>query len=137
MNIFKKYKQEILYMAFGCVVTVVNWAVYSLLVTVFNVGVTLSNAVAWFLAVIVAFITNKLYVFESRSKGLRALSKEVIGFFMTRTVTGLLDVFLPTILIGLGLNGALFGIDGFYAKLVVNGIVIILNYLFSKLLIFK
>lgn len=137
MNVLKKYKQEILYMAFGCVVTVVNWAVYSLLVTVFNVGVTLSNAVAWFLAVIVAFITNKLYVFESRSKGLRALSKEVIGFFMTRIGTGLLDVFLPTILIGLGLNGALFGIDGFYAKLVVNGIVIILNYLFSKLLIFK
>ncbi len=137
MNLFKKYKQEIMYMIFGCLVTVVNWAVYTSMVAVLNLGITVSNAVAWFLSVVVAFVTNKLYVFESHSKGLRALSKEVIGFFLTRTGTGLLDVFLPTILIGIGLSGSLFSIDGFYAKLVVNALVIILNYIFSKKLVFK
>ena len=137
MKLLKKYKQEVLYLVFGVVATVVNWIVYSLLVTLFNCGITISNAIAWLVAVIVAFITNKIYVFESHSRDFKTLIKEIFGFFMSRLSTGVLDVFLPTLLILIGINGSFLSIEGFYAKIIVNVIVIILNYVLSKVFVFK
>ena len=137
MNLLKKYKQEILYLVFGVVVTVVNWIVYTLLVTLFDFGITLSNAIAWFIAVIVAFITNKIYVFESHTRDFKTLVKEIFGFFMSRVTTGVLDVFLPTLLILIGINGSFLSIEGFYAKIIVNVVVVVLNYVLSKVFVFK
>jgi putative flippase GtrA len=137
MKLIKKYKQEIMYLIFGGVVTLVNWIIYSVLVVFLSVGVTTANAGAWVIAVIVAFITNKIYVFESRRMGFKEISKEIISFFLSRVSTGLLDVFLPTVLIAVGISGSLFAIDGFYAKLIANVVVIILNYILSKKFVFK
>lgn len=136
-NFYLKYKEQILYLVFGVIVTLVNWVIYAVFVAVVDVGITLSNAVAWFAAVITAFVTNKMYVFENKATGKLDLIKEAVMFLLSRISTGIFEIIAPTVLVFIGLDGMLFGIDAFYAKLIVNIIVVILNYILSKKLVFK
>lgn len=129
--------QEIIrYLIFGVGTTVVNWLVYTLCVTLLHLDITLSNAIAWVVSVLFAFVTNKLWVFQSDSKN-KDLIKEIALFFSARMATGVLEIFLPSILVSIGLNQSLFGIPGFAAKMTVTVLVIILNYIFSKKVVFK
>ncbi len=136
-------KEIISYLFFGVMTTLVNFVTYSLLVKfVFdnNPGdsqVTLSNGIAWCTAVIFAFFTNKLFVFESKSFAPLTFMKELLSFVGARIVTGLMETFIPTLLINAGLDGTLFGVKGLIAKLVIAIAVIILNYVFSKLVSFR
>lgn len=136
-------KEIISYLFFGVMTTLVNFVTYSLLVKlVFNgdpsdTQVTISNAVAWCAAVIFAFFTNKLLVFESKSFKPLVFIKEFTSFVGARIVTGLMETFFPTWLMKAGLNQELFGVKGLPAKLVVAIVVIILNYVFSKLISFR
>ena len=134
---FQKHRELIAYLFFGVTTTLVNWCIYSLLHTLFSVDMTLSNAFAWLGAVIYAFITNKLFVFESRSFQSRQVLKEAIAFFASRGLSGLVEIFLPTLLFALGLKGALFGIDGGIAKALVSILIIVMNYVLSKFLVFR
>ena len=86
-----KYKEVIMYLIFGVATTLVNWIVYSLLMKTSVVNMTVSNAIAWFTAVVFAYITNKLFVFESRSWNLTAVWKEVVKFFGARIATGVIE----------------------------------------------
>lgn len=136
-------KEIISYLFFGVMTTLVNFITYSLLVK-FAFGnnpdssqVTLSNGIAWCAAVIFAFFTNKLFVFESKSFAPLTFMKEFFSFVGARIVTGLMETFIPTLLINAGLDGTLFGVKGLIAKLVVAIAVIILNYVFSKLISFR
>ena len=88
-------------------------------------------------AVIFAFVTNKIWVFESKSWKPSVALKEFWLFVAARLITGVLEWFGVPLLVAIGLNQPLFGIDGFVAKILVSVIVIILNYVFSKLIIFK
>lgn len=135
-DLFNKYREIIMYLIFGVSTTAVNWIVYTVLVAVFHLEITLSNAVAWVCAVLFAFVTNKLFVFRSDASGL-AVFREAAAFFGARIFSGLFEVFLPTLLISLGVDGKLFGIDGFIAKLIVSVLIIIMNYVLSKLLVFR
>ena len=138
MKIFyNKYKEQILYLVFGVIVTLVNWIVYALLVAAVNLGITVSNAIAWVAAVVTAFITNKLFVFESKNTDKISVLKEAAAFLLARISTGIFEVVAPSLLFLIGLDGMLFGIDGFYAKLIVSVIVVILNYILSKKIVFK
>ena len=65
INLFKKHKEIILYLIFGVATTAVSFIVYSLLVTA-GLDMTVSNGIAWLAAVTFAFVTNKLFVFESK-----------------------------------------------------------------------
>ena len=135
MNIrqrFSRYKEILLYLLFGVATTAVNFAVYSVAVELLHWDLTLGNAVAWLCAVIFAFITNKLLVFNSRSFRCLTLLKEGLSFFGARAASGVIEVVVPPWLYGLGLTADLFGIKGITAKLLVSVIVIVLNYIFSK-----
>lgn len=136
-ELYYKYKEQILYLAFGVIVTLVNWVVYAVLVAIINIGITASNAVAWIAAVVTAFITNKLFVFQSKNTDKISVIKEAAAFLLSRVSTGVFEVVAPSILFAVGLDGMLFGIDGFYAKLIVSIIVVILNYILSKKFVFK
>lgn len=136
-KLYEKYKELIHYIFFGGATTAVNWLVYALLVEVFHADITLSNAIAWLAAVIFAFITNKLFVFESKSFASAVIWKEALSFLGSRLLSGLLEIVGPTALMAIGLDMPLFGIDGFAAKLVVSIGVIVLNYVLSKLLVFR
>lgn len=136
-ELFKKYREIIVYVIFGVLTTLVNWAVYTVMVKYLGIDMTVSNGVAWVAGVIFAFVTNKLYVFRSKSKKAATVLREFFSFVGARVVTGLMETFLPTLLVNLGLNQTVFGIKGAIAKLIVSVAVVILNYVFSKLIVFR
>ena len=126
-----------MYLIFGVSTTLVNWVVYTPLVNLAGVNTTLANGIAWFVAVLYAYVTNKLFVFESKSWKASVLVREILSFFGARVASGVFEIFLPEILMKLGLNQTFFGIEGGIAKIVVSVLVIVLNYIFSKLFVFR
>ena len=143
-ELFIKYKEIIMYLIFGVATTGVNWVVYSLLMKAVlvhapgsdDVKMTVSNVIAWIAAVIFAFITNKLWVFESKSWVPKVAAREFVSFVVSRLATGVIEWFGPLLLFKIGLDQDLFGVKGFVAKIVCSVLVVILNYVFSKLLVF-
>lgn len=141
-ELFIKYKEIIMYLIFGVATTGVNWVVYSLLMKAVlvhapgsdDVKMTVSNVIAWIAAVIFAFITNKLWVFESKSWVPKVAAREFVSFVVSRLATGVIEWFGPLLLFKIGLDQDLFGVKGFVAKIVCSVLVVILNYVFSKLL---
>ena len=136
-ELLKKYKEIIMYLFFGVTTTLVNWVVYTPLVNVLDAHTFVANGAAWFVAVVYAYITNKLFVFESKSWKASVLAYEILSFFGARAASGVFETFLPEILMKLGLNQTFFGIEGGIAKIVVSVLVIVLNYIFSKLFVFR
>ena len=128
----EKYRQVGLYLFFGVTTTAVNWLIYTPLQGI--LGMTAANALAWLGAVLYAFVTNKLFVFESRGG---AWVQEGLKFFGARMFSGLLEIFLPTALFGLGLNMPLLTVEGGVAKALVSVLIIVLNYVTSKFLVFR
>lgn len=145
-NLFIKYKEIIMYLIMGGATTVVNWGAYAAAVSLihlnqtilgFDADLLISNIIAWTLAVIFAYVTNKIFVFESYSWKLKFVVKEFIAFVIARLATGILEIVGVPFLVNLGLNQTIGGIEGMVSKIVVSIIVVILNYVFSKLFIFK
>ncbi len=126
-----KYRETILYLVFGVLSTIVNIVTYLFATRTLNLGFLLSNWIAWITAVIFAYITNKFFVFESTKRDIRFIVKEFGAFISCRIVSGVIEMIIMFVMINLLL------IDDFIVKLVTNVVVIILNFLFSKLFIFK
>ncbi len=137
INLFKKHREGFLYILFGAATTVSNWITYCICVELFQLGITVSNAIACFVAVSFAFVTNKIFVFRSRNKDAKTVIREAASFVASRGATGVIDIFAPELLIKIGLTATLFGIDGFFAKFVTSFAVIVLNYVLSKVFVFK
>ncbi len=156
--LFVKYKEIIMYIIFGVLTTLVNWVVYTVLIKIFGGAaesetvmfalfgkditmkifyIFIANFVAWVAGVVFAFVTNKIWVFESKSWRFGLVMKELWLFVAARLLTGVLEWFGVPALVAAGLDQPLFGIDGFLAKVIVSVIVVILNYVFSKLIIFR
>ena len=135
--VLKKYKEIVLYLVFGVSTTLVNWGIYMVLTGLLAIEMTISNAIAWAGAVFFAFVTNKLFVFESKATSFKLLLREILTFISARIVSGVFEIFLPTVLYSWGLRHSFWGIEGFVAKVIVSVIVIILNYVLSKLVVFK
>ncbi len=135
-------KEIIMYLIFGVLTTAVNYAATILLrkfvFTSQESGqFTLCNAAAWAVSVIFAFFTNKLFVFESKSFAPAVFAKEFLTFVSARAVSGIIEIFMPELLMKAGLDQTLFGVKGMPAKLAVSIFVIIFNYVFSKLVSFR
>lgn len=131
----RKHREVIAYFFFGAGTSLANVLLYAAFVPI--LGITLSNAIAWLGAVIFAFVTNKLFVFNSKSWAWKTLLKETGTFLGARIFSGILEIVLPTVLFYVGLDQDLFGIEGFLAKIIVSVIVIILNYVLSKRIVFR
>lgn len=128
MLVLNKYKQLISYLIFGVLTTLVNIIVYYLFSSILNINYLISNGIAWIISVTFAYITNKLYVFESDNEN---VILELIKFYISRLTTGVIDIVLMWLFV------VIFIVNDMYAKIIVNIIVIILNYIFSKFFIFK
>ena len=131
-----KNREIIIYIIVGGATTLVDWGVYAVLAAI-DININISNILAWAAAVVFAFFTNKLFVFESKSFEPALVTKEAVLFFGARVFSGILEIIGLPLLLWLGLDQSLFGIDGFLAKILLSVIVMILNYIFSKLWIFK
>ncbi len=124
-------KETILYLVFGILTTAINIAVCGLLSDILKWDIYLSNTIAWILSVIFAFVTNKIFVFNSKSTDKKVLLKETV-FFFNRSFD-----FLGFDMLVVWLMADLWGINVWIVKIISNIIVIIMNYIFSKLFIFN
>lgn len=130
-NIYLKYKEQISYLFFGVITTVVNFIVYFALTNVFNINELVSNSFAWIASVLFAFVTNKLFVFDSKNTDQKTLVREVFGFAGARIVS----FGIETVIMYIGINLLL--INDVFVKVFTNVLVIIINYILSKLIVFK
>lgn len=131
ISLMKKYKSFIAYAIFGVFTTVVNIVTYNLCYYKTGMSNALSNILAWILAVTFAYLTNKVWVFGSVSWKWNVLRKEVISFISCRLVTGIMDLAIMYICVDV------IGWHAMLMKIISNILVIVLNYVFSKLVIFK
>lgn len=143
-ELFLKYKEIIMYLIFGVLTTVVSWGSYALFEILLGVFIkeaivlsSVANVLSWIIAVLFAFVTNKLWVFESKSWKGSVLVKELGSFVGSRLLTGVLEWFGVPLLMLIGLDQSILGIEGMLAKILISVIVVILNYILSKLLVFR
>ena len=144
-KLFVKYKELITYVIFGVLTTLVNFFAFWLFTKILGEELYLiNNAIAWVVGVIFAYITNKLFVFESKSWDLKVVTKEITGFLGARIFSFLVEeggMFLFITVLGLGeksltiLNLTITG--QFIVKILLAVIVVVMNYVFSKFFIFK
>ena len=137
-KMYGKYREIILYLFFGGCTTLINIVAYYLCYSVAGIPNVPSTCIAWVIAVLFAYLTNKVFVFQSRSFKRDVLIREGLQFFGCRLLTGLLDV--AVMFVTVDLLHLLENVIPHYEilwKTVSNIIVIILNYIASKLLIFK
>lgn len=126
--IFKKYKEALSYLFYGVLTTLVNWGVFQVLNDTFSVNWEYANVIAWIAAVVFAYITNRKYVFKSISPN---IIREFLFFTQLRFLSLLLDMLAMYILI------EMITITPFMSKVITGILVLILNYIFSKKIIFK
>lgn len=124
----KLERELFLYMFFGVLTTLVNIAVYLFFTRLLGVNYLISNILAWTLSVLFAYVTNRIWVFESRNND---ILKEMALFFAGRIFSGVVDTGLMWLLIDV-----LFVGDAI-SKIIVQVIVVVLNYVLSKAVVFK
>ena len=135
-ELYKKYEEIILYLIMGVLSMIVNFAVqFGLLFTILDASnafqLQLSVIIAWIAAVLFAYITNRIFVFKSKNNKL----KEFINFIIARVFTlGLEMLIIWFFITFLEFNSNFWVIVW---KLFAQAVVIISNYIFSKLFIFK
>jgi len=127
---YNKSRQFISYIFFGVLTTVVNILSFYLLDKL-GINTYISNLVAWIISVLFAFITNKLFVFDSKSMQKKVVFKEFLSFVVARILSLGVDMG------GMFLLYGVLTIHKIISKIIVNIIVIVMNYVFSKLFIFK
>ena len=149
-RLLHKYREIVSYLFWGVMTTVVSWVTYSIFVGLFNTAaeisifkfsfsldIALANILSWICAVSFAFVTNKMFVFRSKSWKPHIVWPELWKFVSARLVTGIIEIIAVPALVGLGLDQEIFGIAGSWSKVIVSVVVIILNYIFSKLFVFR
>lgn len=124
-------REIMLYLLFGVLTTVVNYLSYYLFTRYLQLDVLLANGLAWVLSVIFAYITNKIYVFQSKTTSLSDLGKEFMLFISARIGSGVFDMLIVYLFVDV------FGMSDLIIKLISNVVVIIANWAISKIFIFK
>ncbi len=134
-QLLKKYETIILYLIFGVLTTVVNIILYYIFNDLLELQILegynylVASVIAWVGAVLFAYITNKLYVFKKKSK--EKIFREIISFITFRLLTLVFDLIIMYVLVDM------IKVDDLISKVVANIVVIVLNYVFSKIFIFK
>ena len=130
-NLYFKYKAILLYLFFGICTMILNTVVYAVCYEILNISNILSTIIAWLLAVVAAYVTNKIWVFESKTDTVVALMQEVWKIFSCRIATGIADVAIMWIFVDI------MHWDATCMKIAANIVVVVLNYAASKLWIFN
>ena len=132
MKLFlKKHRHIIAYIVFGVLTTGVNYLVYFSLYNVAKLSATASNAVSWLVAVIFAFITNKTFVYKSNNWNCNVALPEFLKFMLCRVASGLLE----TAILFIAVDSLL--LDGNLWKIITSIIVVVLNYISGRLVVFR
>lgn len=138
IELLKKYKSIILYIIFGGMTTVVDWSVSFTLYYLWGDAIEATpwlihgaNVIAWVAAVAFAYVTNRIWVFESKRRGFMPIVGEIAAFAGGRVFTLLLqEVLMAVFFTWLGFNE-------YIVKIVAAVLVVILNYFISKIFVFR
>lgn len=130
-SLIKKYWDILTYLVFGVLTTVVNYAIYLPIFNFCGISAAVSNMIAWVGAVIFAFLTNKPFVFHSHDWSAKTTLPELIKFVSCRLASGVME----TVILFLAVDCMAW--NGNIWKLVTQVLVIVINYVGSKLLVFR
>lgn len=128
LKIYKRYEEIINYLFFGVLTTLVSILSYALFTRIFDLNIYVSNIFSWIMAVTFAFFTNKIYVFKSKEN---KLIDQMIKFYLSRLASLIIELVIMYLMVDI-LN-----INDMISKIIVQFIVIVLNYIFSKVFVFK
>ena len=130
-HLIRKYWDILVYLVFGVLTTVVNYLVYLPCYNLLGFPAVVSNVIAWVVAVAFAYVTNKPFVFRSHDWSVKTVVPELTKFVGTRVASGGMESAIIWIAVDLlGGNGNIW-------KLVTSVLVVVLNYVGSKLLVFR
>lgn len=130
-QLIEKYWDILSYLFFGVLTTVVNYVVYLPCYNLLGLSAVASNGIAWVVAVAFAYLTNKPFVFKSNDWSAKTVIPELSKFVGCRIGSGLAESLILLVAVDLlGWNGNIW-------KLLTNVLVVILNYIGSKLLVFR
>ena len=130
-SFIQKYKDIITYLFFGGLTTVVSFAVYFSVYRYLSLSASWSNVISWICAVLFAFVTNKPFVFRSYDWSPSVALPELGKFVGSRLLSGLLETAVLAVTVDL------LHLHNLAMKLIASVIVVILNYVFSKLIVFR
>ncbi len=120
-----------MYLIFGLLTTVVNYAVFFPLYNALSLTATLSNLIAWFAAVVFSFLTNKPFVFKSEDWSFKTTSKEFFKFILCRFASGLLETAILLITVDI------MQWNGNVTKIIAGLAIVLINFITSKFLVFN
>ena len=130
-KLLHKHYDILVYLVFGVLTTAVNYIVYLPCYNLLHLSATVSNVIAWAAAVAFAYVTNKPFVFHSHDWSARTVIPELTRFIGTRLGSGGLETLVLLVFVDL-LKG-----NGNVWKLLTSVLVVVLNYIGSKLLVFR
>lgn len=129
--LINKYWEVLIYLVFGVLTTVVNYVIYLPVYNILGLSAALSNAIAWVGAVAFAYLTNKPFVFKSYDWSVKTVIPELTRFLGCRVASGVAETVILLVTVDmLHWNGNLW-------KLLTSVLVVVLNYVASKLLVFR
>ena len=130
MDLYDNYQEMVNYVFFGGLTTLVNIIVFFLLDTGLGCPYLIANAIAIVVSILFAYVTNKIWVFQSKTENFQETFYEFTKFIGFRLLSGLADMAAMWVLVDLLI------IDSSISKLLTQFIVVVLNYVFSKFFIF-
>ena len=133
ISLYKRYSEIINYLIFGFLTTIISLVVYYLLTYKFldpnkSICLQIANIISWIAAVTFAYVTNRKYVFNSKNKNKK---KEISNFVLARIITLLLDMAI------MALGVTILHFNDKFIKIISQVVVIVSNYVFSKLFVFR
>jgi len=135
LELYKQKKEIVNYLIAGVLTTLVSLLTYYFVINILfttktALNIQVANVISWIVAVLFAYFTNKIFVFESGSKGNEA-KKEFLKFVISRLFTLFMDMALMFIFV------TLLRLDDTIVKLCVQIIIIVANYILSKIIVFR
>lgn len=128
---WQKHREMLLYLFFGGLTTVVSIGSFWLFASLLQQNEHIANTISWLLAVLFAFVTNRLWVFQAPTKGVTAFFKQMLKFYGGRLATFAAEEVIILVFI------TWLGFPDLAVKIAAQIVVLILNYLVSKLFVFK
>lgn len=130
-NMYKEHEEGINYLFFGFLAFMLNYCLFRVFKTWMHIGYIIATVLSWLLTVFFAYWTNRTFVFKSKNTGKTNIFKELCAFIGARIATEVLEVILMYLMVDIA------RINSDIAKLIAQAVVIIANYILSKIWIFK
>lgn len=131
MEMYRRYKELILYVFFGALCTVVSIGSFAWCDVIMHMDPLIANIISWILAVTFAYVTNSLWVFEAKPRGIKEMFRQATAFYGGRVLTLAMEELILFIFI----NGL--GLPSVAVKVAAQVAVLIANYIISKCIVFR